>query len=93
MAGGYVNTGYSNSVYGYGYDRFGNAVGVGYSAPATAYVNNFGQIQNLLAVNAQNESSLRIETWKNINDAVGEMRRRMTLKYQVEFPSPPEKKK
>src|SRR5262249_57231089 len=86
-ASGTVATGYTNSVYGYGYDRYGNAVGVGYSAPATAYVTNEGQINNLLAVNMATETAMRIETWKNISDAMADARKKMTLKYQVEFPA------
>ena len=37
--------------------------------------------------------ALQMATCKAINDAMGEVRKRMTLKYQVEFPVPPEKKK
>jgi hypothetical protein len=87
QASGIVATGYNNTAYGYGYDRFGNAIGVGYSAPATAYVNNYDQISSLLAVNMTNEGAIRMQTWSNISDALGEMRKKMTLKYQVEFPS------
>jgi hypothetical protein len=77
----------AGTAYGYGYNRYGNPVGFGYAATGTAVVNNNLEINNLLAVNAVTESALRADTWKNINTAMADARKKMTQKYQVEFPT------
>jgi hypothetical protein len=82
--GGYVETP-GNFYSRYRYDYWGRAWGYSYYEPNVAYVSNFGQISNLMAVGQANEKALRDQTWNNIDAATTAIRRKMVEKYQLEF--------
>jgi len=71
-----------NYAYRYGYR---GSAGYQYYVPNMNYVNNYGQIHNLMAAGTANEVTIRTQTWANIDKATTEMRRKMVQKYQVEF--------
>jgi hypothetical protein len=75
-SGGYAYGGYGG--YGYG--------GYTYSAytPSAVNVDNWPQIQAMLATNAQSSQAAREQTWVNIKQAKTAMRRYLTDKYKVE---------
>jgi hypothetical protein len=76
--GGYAGGYYGG--YGWGYN---------YSVPSgtttTSTVSNYGAIDNLQTVTSQNEALYRRETWKGIDAATLDLRRKMVKKYNVEF--------
>jgi hypothetical protein len=88
-AAGTVQTPYT--VGSYGSTWYGQPYGFGYTGVTEQAVNNYGAVNTLLAANEISEGKVRVQTWKNINDALADMRKKMTLKYQVEFPAAGEK--
>jgi hypothetical protein len=73
---------------GYGYGN-GGYYGGGWGWTNTVYqsadFSNYRQIGNLCAQNANTEKAFREQTWKNINDGLFTLRRKMVDKYQMEF--------
>jgi hypothetical protein len=51
----------------------------------SADFSNYRQIGNMCAQNANTEKAFREATWKNINDGMFELRRKMVDKYKMEF--------
>jgi hypothetical protein len=76
----YGGGGYANPYYGGGWGW-----GYGVTVPQSVIANNYGTVNNLMAITAGNEAAVRRETLKNIADATTQMRQKMTQKYQVEF--------
>jgi hypothetical protein len=74
-------TGYGWRPYGWGYGGYGWT----YTVPQQAYVSNYEQVRNLCWRNASTEKEFRMQTWKNIDEALFALRRKMTEKYQIEF--------
>jgi hypothetical protein len=77
---------YSGSGYVGGYNR---GFGWSYSGPAgtttTSVVSNYGAIDNLQTVTSQNEALYRRDTWKKIDAATHDLRRKLVKKYNAEF--------
>jgi hypothetical protein len=69
----------------YNYARWGYSGGYGYSVPGVEVQNNYTDIANMMATNANTEGGLRQLTWRNIEDASNGVRLSMTKKYGVEF--------
>lgn len=71
----------SSYYYGNGYGW-----GYGYGTPGyTTSVNNYGMGSNMIAKSAGAANAIVAQTWKNIEQATGQIRQQMTQKYQVEF--------
>lgn len=66
--------------YGFGYDY---AVPSGTTSTST--VSNYGQVANFQNITSQTEALNRRETWKNIDNATNDIRRKMVKKYNIEF--------
>jgi hypothetical protein len=75
--------GYAGGYYG------GYGWGYNYSVPSgtttTSTVSNYGAIDNLQTVTSQNEALYRRDTWKGIDAATLDLRRKMVKKYNIEF--------
>ncbi|HMF12846.1 MAG TPA: hypothetical protein VKE94_11085 [Gemmataceae bacterium] len=69
----------------YNYARWGYYGGYAYSVPGVEVQNNYSQIGNMMATNANTEGALRQQTWKNIKDYGNKVRLDMTKKYGIEF--------
>lgn len=69
----------------YNYSRWGYYGGYTASLPATATVNNYGQVYGLMATNTAAEGQIRSKTWENINAATASVRKKMSQKYNIEF--------
>ncbi len=77
--GGGYGSGY-NGPYGWGYQY---AVPSGTTSTTT--VSNHGAINNLQQMSTDQEALYRRTTWKGIDAAAADVRRKMTKKYQIEF--------
>jgi hypothetical protein len=69
---------------GGGYGPYGG-YGWSYTVPVQGYTSNYGQIRDLTYRNANTEKAYREQTWNNIDNAISDLRRKMTLKYKIEF--------
>jgi hypothetical protein len=81
---------YSGSAYGVGGGYWGeSAYGYNYTVPTgtsnTTTASNYGQIGNLQTMTNQQEHQYRMNTWKNIETATTDIRRKMVKKYGIEF--------
>jgi hypothetical protein len=76
----YYTAGVGGYVGGYGW-------GYQYTVPTTTSttVSNYGQINNIQIMTKEQEAQYRRETWKNMDAATNELRRKMVKKYNVEF--------
>lgn len=69
---------------GYAYGGWGG-YGWGYSPPQRYVAHNMNLVNNLVARTTGNEHQMRLETWKNIDEATNALRVQMTSKYMIEF--------
>jgi hypothetical protein len=81
---------YTGTVSGYAGGYYGAAGWSGsYAIPngtvTNSTVSNYGQIDNLIYMTNAQEADYRRNTWKNINTATSEIRRKMVKKYEIEF--------
>ncbi len=81
FGGGFAAGYYGN--YGYGYQY---AVPSG--STSTTTIDNYGQVGNFQDMTSQKEALYRRNTWKTIDTATTEIRRKMTKKYGIEFEDP-----
>jgi hypothetical protein len=79
---GYVG-GYANGYYG-GYG-WGGAYAVPSGTTSTTTVSNYGQVSNFMFQTKEQEADYRRNTWKNIDTATTDVRRKMVKKYEIEF--------
>ena len=64
---------------------YGNGAGWGYGGTFPNVQSNYTIASNLIAQSGNTEIAVRNETWKNIESATEDIRRRMTEKYRIEF--------
>lgn len=81
---------YYGSSYGITAGYWGGAgYGYNYAIPSgtssTAYASNYGAVGNLQAMTNQQEGQYRSNTWKNLETANNDIRRKMVKKYGIEF--------
>jgi hypothetical protein len=81
---------YTGSVGGYRGGYYGGyGWGYNYAVPSgttsTTTVSNYGQVENLQSMTSAQEADYRRNTWKSIDAATNELRRKMVKKYNVEF--------
>ncbi len=69
----------------YSATSFGPGWNSQYSLGGYQQYDNRRDLSNYIAAAGLNESAVRLETWKNIDDATSKVRRDMTSKYNVEF--------
>ena len=82
MGGGYGYAPYNYSGYGYGY---GGGYGYNYTVPGVGYYSNVSNMASLIYQGSMEEGAVRRGTWRNIDNATMEIRKKMTDKFQIEF--------
>ena len=75
--------GYAGGYYGGG--GWGGTYAIPSGSTSTATVDNYGQINNLQFMTSAQEADYRRNTWKNVDTATSEVRRKMVKKYEIEF--------
>jgi len=81
---------YTGSVSGYAGGYYGGyGYGYNYAVPSgttsTTTVSNYGQIANIQFMTKEQEADYRRNTWKNMDSATNDVRRKMVKKYNIEF--------
>ena len=75
--------GYAGGYYG-GYG-WGGSYAIPSGSTSTTTYSNLGQISNIMAMTKGAEADYRRNTWKNIDSATTDVRRKMVKKYNIEF--------
>ncbi|MCI0700220.1 MAG: hypothetical protein L0241_03955 [Planctomycetia bacterium] len=81
---------YTGSVGGYGNGYYGGyGWGYNYAVPSgttsTTTISNYGQVSNLQFMTKEKEADYRRNTWKAMDTATADVRRKMVKKYNIEF--------
>lgn len=75
--------GYAGGYYG-GYG-WGGSYAIPSGTTSTTTVSNYGQVSNFMFQTKEQEADYRRNTWKNIDTATTDVRRKMVKKYEIEF--------